>query len=242
MAGAPPRRPNRHHRRAHRGVDALLTKADPRKVLFLSAPNGHEDRWQHLGLIEAAHGPNDAAVELHIPVNRLAERHGTTDSGSPAISWFSRAGRSRTPIHLRPPPGSRLPSSTLTSSWSKRPRPRRGRAGPCRGQVAVDTRMDLWRLHGPRQRSASTSSPGLSFARECVEALRFGTPILVPEVPGRRHHARAPAVRRSGTQLNFQRRLLIERHGGAGAAASAAARRYAEPTSASPNGFIASMT
>ena len=53
----------------------------------------------------------------------------------------------------------------------------KGRA--LRGRVSVDTRMDFWRLLAHAGVCVDVA-PGCLLARECVESLRFGTPILVP--------------------------------------------------------------
>ena len=47
----------------------------------------------------------------------------------------------------------------------------------------MDTRMDLWRLVA-HANVCIDLRPGSYIARECVEALRFGTPIIVPECAG----------------------------------------------------------
>ena len=49
-----------------------------------------------------------------------------------------------------------------------------------RGIVDVYTRTDLWRLVA-HARVTVDLSPGPIIARECVESLRFGTPIVVPQ-------------------------------------------------------------
>jgi hypothetical protein len=55
----------------------------------------------------------------------------------------------------------------------------KGRA--IRGSVAVDTRTDLWRLLA-HARLTIDLAPGECIARECIESLRFKTPIAVPRV------------------------------------------------------------
>ena len=54
----------------------------------------------------------------------------------------------------------------------------KGRA--LRGVIGVNTRTDLWRLLA-HARVTVDLSPGDVIARECIESLRLGTPILVPE-------------------------------------------------------------
>jgi hypothetical protein len=48
-----------------------------------------------------------------------------------------------------------------------------------RGAIAVETRTDLWRLFA-HARAVIDLRPGPYIARECVEALRVGTPIVAP--------------------------------------------------------------
>ena len=57
----------------------------------------------------------------------------------------------------------------------------RGRA--LRGSASVDTRTDLWRLLAHAGVCVDLA-PGAHIARECIEALRFGTPIIVPQESG----------------------------------------------------------
>jgi hypothetical protein len=59
-----------------------------------------------------------------------------------------------------------------------------------RGIVDVYTRTDLWRLVA-HARVTIDLAPGPIIARECVESLRFGTPIVVPEKSAARPHAEA---------------------------------------------------
>jgi hypothetical protein len=54
----------------------------------------------------------------------------------------------------------------------------RGRA--LRGTTSVDSRTDLWRLIA-HAHVCIDLAPGPLVAKECVESLRFGTPIIVPE-------------------------------------------------------------
>jgi hypothetical protein len=59
-----------------------------------------------------------------------------------------------------------------------------------RGVVSVDTRTDFWRLLA-HARITIDLSPGEIIARECVESLRFGTPVIVPSSSAARAHANA---------------------------------------------------
>ena len=59
-----------------------------------------------------------------------------------------------------------------------------------RGIVDVYTRTDLWRLVA-HARVTVDLAPGPIIARECIESLRFGTPIVVPAESAARPHADA---------------------------------------------------
>ena len=122
-------------------------------------------------------------VGLHVPVNRIAADHrhnglGFTDYLLVLTDRGPGAGR---------PPGSvpplaawlaaRFPrehvvvvEDALAAVWQHR---------SLRGVVTVDTRTDLWRLMA-HARTTIDLGPGPHLARECVESLRFGTPIVAP--------------------------------------------------------------
>lgn len=120
-------------------------------------------------------------VGLHVPVNRIAAEHrhnalGFTDYvlvltdrpgaelgtvPTPAAAWVA----ARYPrLHVV------VVEAGVAAVWQHR---------SLRGVVAVDTRTDLWRLMA-HARVVVDLKPGPYVARECVEALRFGTPIIVP--------------------------------------------------------------
>jgi hypothetical protein len=63
----------------------------------------------------------------------------------------------------------------------------KGRA--LRGTVGIDSRMDLWRLIA-HARVMVDLAPGAFIGRECIEAMRLGTPIVVPEASRSAAHAR----------------------------------------------------
>lgn len=53
------------------------------------------------------------------------------------------------------------------------------RSRSLRGRTSVDTRVDLWRLVA-HARATVDLAPGPLLARECVESLRYGVPVVVP--------------------------------------------------------------
>jgi hypothetical protein len=167
-------------------IAALLSRVEPRAVLHLTASSGqYLPSWQRLHLVDAADGSTQPSVGVYIPVNRLAELHrhhglgftgyqlvlsdrvgcGDGDGPPPAVGWLSSAFHDADVLVVE---------DAVASAW-------RGRA--LRGRVTVDTRMDLWRLVA-HANVCIDLGPGRYVARECVEALRFGTPIIVPEHSG----------------------------------------------------------
>ncbi len=125
-------------------------------------------------------------------MNRLAEQHRHHGFG---FTGYLLVLSDRTGAHEGPPPAAAWLSSAfndadvvvvedaVASGW-------KGRA--LRGKVSVDTRMDLWRLLA-HANVCIDLAPGSHIARECIEALRFGTPIIVPQDsgPGALHAAGA---------------------------------------------------
>jgi hypothetical protein len=160
-------------------VGSLLSAAGPRSVHFLSGDESWSDpAWHALTLVGG-----DDPLGVHVPVNRLAELHrhhgfGFTDyllvlsdpAGArteppPAAAWLSAAFNEADVVVLE---------DAVASAW-------KGRA--LRGRVSVDTRMDFWRLLA-HANVCIDLAPGAQIARECIEALRFGTPIIVPDGAG----------------------------------------------------------
>ncbi|MHB1502443.1 MAG: glycosyltransferase [Acidimicrobiales bacterium] len=65
------------------------------------------------------------------------------------------------------------------------------------GHAPVGTRTDLWRLMA-RAWVTIDLSPGRVMARECIESLMFGTPIVVPTGSVAAEHARGQSIGASG--------------------------------------------
>jgi hypothetical protein len=137
--------------------------------------------WQRLPLVaDLAARP---FVHTFIPVNPLAEEHrhngfgftnyllvlsgrlGAHDEPPPAAAWLTAAFHDANVVVVE---------QAVASAW-------RGRS--LRGKVPVDSRMDLWRLLA-HANTCIDLAPGACVARECVEAMRFGTPIVVPQGSG----------------------------------------------------------
>jgi hypothetical protein len=205
-------------------VSSLLSAAGPPAVHFLSGSGTAPDPgWRQLPVVGG-----DDPVGVHVQVNRMAEQH--RHHGFGFTDYLLVLG-DRTGEHAEPPPAAAWLSAAfpdadvvvlkdaVASAW-------KGRA--LRGKVTVDTRMDLWRLLA-HANVCIDLAPGELIARVCVEALRFGTPIIVPSGSG---PAVAHAQATGGATFRDEADLLESadafRAPAHRADASDAARRYAD--------------
>lgn len=220
-------------------VSKMLEERVPRAVLFLAGPGQPDRHWRRLHLVEGR--SDEVSVGMHIPVNLMAEvdrhhgfgftdyvlilsdRMGTHEDPPDAAAWITSAFYEADVVVVE---------NALASAW-------KGRA--LRGTVSVDSRMDLWRLMA-HARLCVDLAPGPYVARECIEALRFGTPILVPGHSGvAAHHA---GQGRGSTFEDPGELVAAVSHLEAAttrAAAGAAGRRYAEAQYGNPDTFVAGL-
>jgi len=119
-------------------------------------------------------------VGLHIPVNPIAtlgrhnaigfsdyllvlsDRHDCESNPPTALGAWLCAGTPSERVVI-------IEDAGATVWWGRSPR----------GAFRVDTRTDLWRLMA-HARMTVDLAPGPSVARECVESLRFATPVVAP--------------------------------------------------------------
>ncbi|HEY1734214.1 MAG TPA: hypothetical protein VGG23_07195 [Acidimicrobiales bacterium] len=149
-------------RPAPTGIDQLLS------VAAAPAPDGRSTPVHPIG--------------LHVPVHPLAaqRRHngfgftgyvlvlsdrGPTgedhDTPSPLAAWL---------IAALPRHDVVVVEDGVASAWRSR---------SLRGRIVIDTRTDLWRLVAHAVVTVDLG-PGQLLARECVESLRYGIPVVVP--------------------------------------------------------------
>jgi hypothetical protein len=141
-------------------------------------PAGAPTGIRQLALVGSAFGDG---LGLHVPVNPLAAGHRhmglgftgyilvltdrsaspSVDPPTPAVRWLTSRFYDRYVVVVE---------AGAAAAW-------KGRA--LRGVVPVDTRTDLWRLLAHAQLTVDLA-PGNIIARECIESLRFRTPIVVP--------------------------------------------------------------
>jgi hypothetical protein len=158
------------------GIASLLRDASarPSSLWFLPAAVAAPDPgWHPLPVA------GDGSVGVYVPVNPLAERHrhhgfgftgyhlvlsgrtAVADEPPDEVAWLSAAFPDEHVV---------LVEQAVASAW---------RARALRGRVSVDTRMDLWRLLAHAAVCVDLG-PGDLVARECIEALRLGTPVVAP--------------------------------------------------------------
>ncbi len=206
-------------------ADTAEGRVAPRAVLYLSAPGGRHDSamaetaphrregGRFVTVVPRPHPGEPACPTRPSPRLRVhglpapPVRHGRqpSDEPPPAAAWVSSAFHDDWVVVVE---------NAVASAW-------KGRA--LRGEVPIDTRMDLWRLVA-HANACIDLAPGPYIARECVEALRFGTPIVVPEQSGPRCGARP---RRRGIDVRGPRR--VGRRCGEAADARPTARRRPRP-------------
>ena len=136
--------------------------------------------------------PASDVIGLHVPINPLAATHRHNGLGFTGylLVLSDRVG----PLEVSPPTPmvawltARFPDKEIVVVEDATAAVWRGRV--LRGIVDVYTRTDLWRLVA-HARVTVDLAPGPIIARECIESLRFGTPILVPAGSAARPHADA---------------------------------------------------
>jgi len=210
-------------------VATMLSAVRPRAVFTLSGDGeGRLSAARPLRLVPETGAEDEPSVEVHVAVNRLAQRHRHHGFGFTGYQLVlsDRSGR-----HDDPPPaaesiGGAFPDDDVVVvedavAWAWR-----GRV--LRGMVPVDTRMDLWRLVA-HANACVDLAPGRQIARECVEALRFGTPIVVPAGAGpAAAHAAAGGGASFGDHGELVSAVARLRDPDNRSTASAAGQRYAD--------------
>jgi hypothetical protein len=169
----------------HEGPARLLTSlaggtrssfAPPHSSLKTFGPPGDRDPltiWMHVPVnpLATQHRHNGFGFVGYILV--LTDRVGPAEDPPAAVAWLTAAMHQHYVV---------LVENGVAEAW-------KGRA--LRGRVPVETRMDLWRLIA-HARVCVDLAPGPLIARECVEALRLGTPVVVPaSAPAAASHASA---------------------------------------------------
>lgn len=220
-------------------VDELLTRADVPAAWYLTPPTADDRstwRWLPVGA-----GDGFPLLSPYVPVSEVAARHrhrgfgftgyqlvlaggGASHDDPPApVAWLSAAFHDCDVVVV---------GDAVASAW-------KGRA--LRGRTSVGTRMDLWRLMAHASVCVDLD-PGPLIARECIEALRLGTPIVVPETT----EAAAIHARASGGATFADPAELIAAVGTLSASpshnvASDSGRRYADAAFGDPEKLVGQL-
>ncbi|MGO8859304.1 MAG: hypothetical protein ACLQRH_00835 [Acidimicrobiales bacterium] len=184
-------------------------------------------------------GGRSEPIRLHVPINPLAATHRHNGLGFTGylLVLSDRTG----PPGVSPPTPmaawltARFPDmhvvvveDAVAAVW-------RGRA--LRGVVSVYTRTDLWRLVAHALVTIDLA-PGPIVARECVESLRFGTPILVPVGSAAQPHADAGAGMSFSDYSELLACVTKLSDGGVRDSLSERGRLYADAGYGDPEAFV----
>jgi hypothetical protein len=189
-------------------------------------------------------GPTDGSdvIGLHVPINPLAATHRHNGLGFTGylLVLSDRAGA---PDVVPPTPmaawlTARFPQIEVVVIEDATAAVWRGRV--LRGVVSVFTRTDLWRLLA-HARVTIDLAPGPIVARECVESLRFGTPILVPHGSVARAHAEAGGGLTFSDHVELLAGVSRLADDGVRAVMSAQGQRYADGRYGDQQGFVDSV-
>jgi hypothetical protein len=172
---------------------ALLEPHEDKTAVFTIGPSEGASDWSPPRLLMTPlSSGNSIAFGPYVPVNPLAatSRHTGFGFTNYILVLTDRSGH---PPVDRPTPGvawltSRFFDEYVIAVEGGQAAAWKGRA--LRGVVDVHTRTDLWRLLA-HARVTVDLCPGRILGRECIEALRFGTPIVVPANSVAAEHTRS---------------------------------------------------
>jgi hypothetical protein len=224
---------------------ALLEQFAPGRPIRTIAPCGVPQlspALSPLPFTSSSHGGTDDVIGVHVPVNPLAATHRHNGLGFTGyllvLSDRIGAPAPEPPTDMVAWLTARFPRADVVVVEEAAATVWRGRSR--RGTVGVDTRTDLWRLLAHAQVTIDLA-PGPIISRECVESLRYGTPVVVPADSAARQHADA------GGGLSFtgfsELLACVEHLGEEGirATASDQGRRYADARYGDPVAFVSQV-
>jgi hypothetical protein len=226
----------------HSTLSLLEARAPQCLVRTISSSADEQGSISALQFADSPQVGNAGVVGLHVPINPLAATHRHNGLGFTGylLVLSDRVGSPDVvpPTAMAAWLTARFPHLEVVVIEDATAAVWRGRV--LRGVVSVFTRTDLWRLLA-HARVTIDLAPGHIVARECIESLRFGTPIVVP------HHSAARAHADAGGGLTFgdHRELLtcIARlsDDGVRAAMSAQGRHYADARYGDQQAFVDSV-
>jgi hypothetical protein len=176
----------------HSTLSLLEAKAPHFLVHTISPSAADQGSISTLRFADSPEVGNSDVIGLHVPINPLAATHRHNGLGFTGY-LLVLSDRVEAP-DVVPPTAmaawltARFPHLEVVVIEDATAAVWRGRV--LRGVVSVFTRTDLWRLLA-HARMTIDLAPGHIVARECIESLRFGTPIVVPYDSAARPHADA---------------------------------------------------
>ena len=224
------------------GADMLaaLSSGDFRAGFYLTGPEPVvAPLWRPLALVPDPDLPDQSVLGPYVPVNPLAAKHRHHGFGFTEYVLILSGPEGADPPSAADSIGAALPDTdvvvvgdAVASAW-------KGRA--LRGRVGIDTRTDLWRLMA-HAAVCIDLAPGAVIGLECVEALRFGTPVLVPAASGpATAHANASTGHTFADTTGLVAAVLEMQAADTRARASAAGRRYADQYFGDPDRYVAAL-
>jgi hypothetical protein len=224
------------------GVLALLdvhASGRPVHTIMPSDPGAPQRPLRPLRFAGSPAGDAPDFIGLHVPINPLAATHRHNGLGFTGY-LLVLSDRVDAPDVATPTPmvawlTARFPDKEVVVVEDATAAVWRGRV--LRGVVDVYTRTDLWRLLA-HARVTVDLAPGPIIARECIESLRFGTPVLVPADSAARPHADAGG---GMTFSGYPELLAAVAHlsdDSVRAAMSSRGRSYADAHYGDPQGFV----
>jgi hypothetical protein len=221
-------------------VDDLLVRVGvPAASYLTSSKPAQGSKWRWLPV-----GADDRSPLLspYVPVSEVAARHrhrgfgftgyrlvlaggsGNGDEPPAAVAWLSAAFHACDTVVV---------ANGSADAWKGR---------TLRGRATVDTRMDLWRLLAHAAVCVDLD-PGPLIARECIEALRLGIPIVVPGLAEpAATHARASGGATFGDAAELITAVGALSSSTSRAVASDSSRRYADAAFGDPERLVGQLT
>jgi hypothetical protein len=196
--------------------------------------------WTQLSLVPDPGLPDGPPLAPYVPINPLAAEHRHHGFGFTGYVLILSD-----PEEASDPPaavewiGAALPDTELVvvadgiaSAWKER---------TLRGRVGIDARTDLWRLLAHASVCVDLA-PGPLIGLECVEALRYGTPVIVPSACGPATvHARASSGQTFAGPAELVAATIEMQVPEKRANASASGKAYADKYFGDPDRFVQAL-
>jgi hypothetical protein len=219
---------------------AALSSGEFRAGFYLTAPERPVvPLWRQLALVPDPDLPDRSVLGPYVPVNPLAAKHRHHGFGFTEYVLILSGPDGGDPPAAADSIGAALPDTdvvvvgdAVASAWKGR---------TLRGRVGIDTRTDLWRLMA-HAAVCIDLAPGAVIGLECVEALRFATPVIVPAASGpATAHANASIGDTFTDAAGLVAVALEMQAPDARARASAAGKRYADHYYGDPDRYVATL-